>query len=309
VKIVLAGATGFIGTPLRQALIAQGHQLIVLVRTVGSGTLENGKSEKEQFVPWDGQTEGEWVRFLDGVDAVINLAGENIASRRWTPGQKQKILSSRIDATRAIVRAIEKTRKRPRFLINVSAVGYYGDQGDKEVSEESLRGRGFLADVCEKWESEARRAELSGVRVVLPRLAPVLARNGGMLSKMAAPFRFFLGGPLGSGKQWMPWVHREDVIGAFLFFLENQSISGPVNIAAPVYVTMKEFCLALGEVLHRPSWIPVPALMLRFLMGEMADMVLCSQRVIPSRLLQAGYPFRYPGLFHALSSFLGTLKC
>lgn len=302
-KIVLTGATGFIGMPLRDALIARGHQLIVLSLHSRGGVASEVRNG-ELFIPWDGRTAGDWARFVEGSDAVINLAGENLAAKPWTSQQKQKILFSRIHATQAIVLAIEKAQKKPRCLISASAVGYYGDTNGKEVSEESLCGRGFLAEVCERWEAEARRAEVFGVRVVLPRLAPVLERNGGMLSKMLLPFRLFLGGPLGSGCQGVPWVHREDVIQSFLFMLENPSLSGPVNVVAPGAVTMKQFCAVLGKTIHRPSWFPVPAWALRLLMGEMADMVLFSQQVIPRKLLQAGYLFRYPDLKKTLDSII-----
>lgn len=302
-KIVLAGATGFIGTPLRDELLVRGHQLIVLSH-LSAGHKASEKRNCELFVPWDGRTLGEWARFVDGAGAVINLSGENIAAKPWTPEQKQKILASRVNATRAIVQAIEKAQTRPKSLINVSAVGYYGDVPTGEVTEQAPRGQGFLAEVCERWENKARQAESFGVRVVLPRFAPVLEKNGGMLAKMLFPFRFFVGGPLGPGRQGMPWVHREDVIRAFVFMLDNPLLSGPVNVAAPDIVTMKEFCKVLGKTLHRPSWLPVPAFMLRRIMGEMADMVLFSQRVIPQKLFQAGFVFRYPDLTRALRAIL-----
>ncbi|HNX68690.1 MAG TPA: TIGR01777 family oxidoreductase [Candidatus Omnitrophota bacterium] len=298
-KIILAGATGFIGTPLRDTLLAEGHSLVVLSLR-GAGSVR----EREQLVFWDGKTVGSWADVFDGADAVIDLAGESIAARLWTPQQKEKILSSRIDATRAIVRAIEMARRRPSLLINASAVGYYGNVPEGAATEERGRGVGFLADVCEAWEREALRAGSLGVRVVLARFAPVLEKSGGMLPKMLAPFRFFLGGPLGSGRQGVPWVHREDVIRALLFLMERSDLSGPVNIAAPGGVPMKEFCSVLGKVLGRPSWLPVPGFVLRFVMGEMAAMVLEGQKVVPQKLLRAGYAFRYPDLPEALATIL-----
>lgn len=298
-KIILAGATGFIGTPLRKELLAAGHQLVVL--TKGKPPISN---DRESFVTWDGKNPGEWAGSFEGADAVINLAGENIAAKRWTPDQKHKILSSRVEATRAIVKAIEQSKKKPALLINASAVGYYGNVTHGEVAEDHGRGEGFLAEVCVRWEEEACRAERSGVRVTLARLAPVLEKNGGVLSRMLIPFRFFLGGPPGSGRQWFPWIHREDVIAAFLFSLRHPSLSGAVNFAAPDAVMMEKFCAALGKEIRRPSWFPVPVFLLRLVMGEMADMTLSGQRAVPQKLLHAGYTFRYPDLEKALHAIL-----
>lgn len=298
-KIILTGGTGFIGSALRKKLLSAGHEVIVLTRKSGAQGVD-----REKFVIWDGKTPGDWTANLEDADAVINLAGENIAAKRWTSARKQELLSSRVDATRAIVCAIEQTRKRPAVLINVSAVGYYGDVPEKELTETDSRGSGFLAEVCEKWEAEARRAEELGVRVVLARLGPVLGERGGMLSKMLPPFRFFIGGSLGAGKQWIPWVHQEDIIGAFLFMLEHEDISGPVNVAAPVPVIMKNFCSVLGNVLHRPAWFSAPGFILKMFLGEMSAIILSSQKAVPHKLLQAGYPFRHSELSEALRAIL-----
>jgi uncharacterized protein len=298
-KILLAGATGFIGRALREKLALAGHEVIVLTR--------QGRAQatgREKFVVWNGRGSGDWTSCLDGADAVINLAGENIAAKRWTPFRKQEILSSRVDATRAIVNAIELSPKKPAVLINVSAVGYYGDAAGRELTEASEKGAGFLAETCGAWEAEALRAERSGVRVVLARLGPVLGEKGGMLSKMLPPFRAFLGAPLGTGRQWIPWVHREDVTGAFLFTLEHQGISGPVNVTAPAPATMTGFCKALARALHRPLWFPVSSFLLKGCMGEMAMIVLSSQKAVPEKLLQAGYRFGHPDLAEAFASIL-----
>jgi NAD dependent epimerase/dehydratase family enzyme len=336
-KIVLAGATGFIGKALRERLLSAGHELIVLTRREnskpgfesGSGAASMGR---EAFVSWDGKNPGDWAAHLDGADAVINLSGENIAAKRWTPARKQKIVSSRVDATRAIVNAIAHAKQKPALLINASAVGYYGpcprssrkvdkdrpipptwrrddkywdgDAADLELTEASPRGPGFLAETCGVWESEARKAEPLGVRVILARLGPVLGDRGGMLSKMLPPFRFFMGAPLGTGRQWIPWVHRDDVAGAFLFMLEHRELSGPVNVTAPAPATMAGFCRELAKVLRRPLWFPVPSFILQRLMGEMAEIVLSSQKALPLRLLQAGYRFRHPDLAKALKAIL-----
>jgi hypothetical protein len=290
-KIVIAGGTGFIGKSLRKMLLTAGHEVIVLTREP-----RIAETEREKFVIWDGATAGDWVAYLEGSDAVINLTGENIAAKRWTALRKRKLLSSRVDVTRLIVTVIGQTKKKPVTLINVSAVGCYGDVAEGELFETGKRGEGFLARVCEQWEAEARKAESFGVRVVLARLGPVLGEQGGMLSKMLPPFLFFMGGPLGDGKQWISWVHLADVAGAFLFILRRKDLCGPVNITAPHPVTMEEFCSLLGGVLCRPCWFPTPSFFLRAFLGEMASIILSSQKVMPQKLLQAGYKFQYPHL-------------
>ncbi len=301
-KIILAGGTGFIGRALRGKLLSAGHVVIVLTRLSSQDSGE--KMSRESFAVWDGKSAGDWAVHLDGADAVINLTGENIAAKRWTPSQKQQILSSRVDATRAIVNAIEQARRKPALLINASAVGYYGDAADRELSEASPKGEGFLAETCEAWEAEARRAERFGVRVVLARLGPVLGEKGGMLAKMLPPFLLFMGAPLGTGRQWISWVHREDVVGAFLFMLGRGDFSGPVNVTSGTPVTMKEFCRRLAGMLHRPCWPPLPSFFLKGVMGEMAAIVLSSQKVLPLRLLKEGYCFRFTDLSEALAASL-----
>ena len=296
-KIVLAGGTGFIGKALRRELLSAGHELVVLTRQA-----QAGEAERETLVAWDGKTAGVWAAHLEGADAVINLAGENIAAKGWTAERKEVLLSSRVNATRAIVTAIGQVRAKPSVLINVSAVGYYGDTADEVLTETSVRGQGFLAETCELWESEARKAEPFGVRVILARLGPVLGEQGGMLSKMIPPFRFFVGAPLGSGRQWIPWVHRDDVIGAFLFMLGCREFSGPVNITAPFPVTMKDLSRALAGVLHRPCWFPAPGCLLRMVLGEMSSIILSSQKALPQKLLKAEYRFRYEHLSAALAA-------
>lgn len=298
-KIVLAGGTGFIGTTLRRKLISAGHEVIVLTRQAATeGT------EREVFVAWDAKTSGDWASRLDGVDAVINLAGENIAGERWTPVRKQKIISSRVDATRAIVNAIAQAKQKPAVLINASAVGYYGDADDRELTEKDPEGTGFLAATCNQWETEAHKVEPLGVRLVVFRLGPVLGEQGGMLSKMIPPFLFFVGAPLGTGKQWISWVHIEDVIGAIFFALSSSEISGSLNIASGTPVTMKEFCHVLARALRRPCWPSLPSFFIRMMLGEMAAIILSSQRVIPRKLLEAGYLFRHTDLSRAFEAIL-----
>lgn len=237
---------------------------------------------------------------MDGAEGVIHLAGEPIAGKRWTAEQKQKIRSSRIDTTRALVAAIAAAKQKPRFLINSSAIGYYGARGDEALNEQAGPGSDFLARLCVDWEGEAIKAEEHGLRVIRLRTGIVLGRGGGALAKMLLPFKLFIGGPLGSAKQWMSWIHLEDEIGLIQFLIENPQARGVVNATAPNPVTMKEFCQTLGRALHRPSWAPVPAFALRLMLGEMAEMLLTGQRVLPEKALSLGYRFRYPDLREAL---------
>jgi len=299
-KLVIAGATGFIGSPLCDKLIEQGHSLILLSRSPSPGTF----SPNKKWITWNPPSGGAWEQAIDGTDGIINLAGEPIAAKRWTQTQKERIRSSRIDATRALVAAIAKAKQKPRFLINGSAVGYYGPRGEESITEESWPGTDFLSRTCVEWEEEAKKAEGYGVRVVRLRTGIVLGKNGGALAKMVPPFKFFVGGPLGSGKQWMSWIHLDDEIGLIVFLVNHPTASGPINATAPNPVTMKEFCKTLGGVLHRPSWAPVPAFALRLLLGEMADILLTGQRVLPAKTQGLGYGFKYPDLRQALQACL-----
>lgn len=300
-RIVLTGGTGFIGSLLIPRLAKEGHHTVVLTRRVGAIRLTSPLVESER---WDGINPGPWANRLERADAVINLAGENIADRRWTKARKRALLNSRIQSTRAIVDAIRRATKKPAVLINASAVGYYGNVETGDVTETSSRGNDFLAELCASWEQEARAAEQYGVRVAMTRFGVILDKEGGALKKLLPPFRVFAGGWLGSGRQWFPWVHRDDVTGIILFCLENRTISGPVNVAAPEPVTMKEFCRTLGKVMRRPCWAPVPGFVLRAGLGELADMLLTGQRVVPGKILASGYRFYHPSLARALELLL-----
>ena len=301
-KLVVTGGTGFIGARLCNQLDRQGHSLTILTRSVSAADSPNNTT-----ILWQPGSPGTWERNLeeaiDSSDGVINLAGEPIAGKRWSVVQKRRLRSSRIDTTRALVTAIGKAKKKPAFLLNASAVGYYGPRGDEVITEESGRGGDFLAGLCSDWEEEAKRAESYGVRVIRLRTGIVLGK-GGALAKMVPPFKLFIGGPLGSGKQWMPWIHLEDEIGMIQFLMENSNAHGAVNACAPNPVTMKEFCRTLGSVLNRPSWAPVPAFALRLLLGEMAEMLLTGQRAVPAAAERLGYRFRHPELREALENIL-----
>jgi uncharacterized protein len=297
-KIFLTGGSGFIGKRLIEQLTSARHDVVLLTRNPLAKQVTHYPTV--QVRQWDGKTPGEWVAELDGADAIINLAGEPIAAKRWTTEQKKKILESRVNATRAVVAAIKQAGKKPSVLINGSAVGYYGAVEDRKVTENDKKGAGFLADVVDQWEHEAWAAEVLGVRVALLRIGVVLGEGGGALEKMALQFKMFAGGTVGSGNQWFPWVHRDDIVNMILFALENPGASGPINATAPESVTMRQFCAALGMAMHRPSWAPVPGFVLKIALGEMAGMLLTGQRVVPSKLTSLGYAFRFPKLDGAL---------
>ena len=295
-KLVVTGATGFIGTVLCARLLERGHTLTLFTR----GSPADAGSATKRWVHWTPGELREWGSALEGVDGVINLAGEPIAAKRWTHAQRRRIESSRIEGTRSLVQAIAKTASRAKFLINASAVGYYGPRGDEIVTEETPPGNDFLSQVCRGWEDEAKKAEHLGLRVVRLRTGIVLGSGGGALAKMVPPFMFFAGGPLGSGQQWMSWIQLEDHVRLILELIENTQASGAVNATAPHPVRNKEFCQTLGKVLHRPCWAPVPGFALRLVLGEMAEMLLTGQRVIPAAAQKLGFQFRYPNLEEAL---------
>jgi uncharacterized protein (TIGR01777 family) len=257
-------------------------------------------------VAWDGRTAGAWTSEVDRADAVINLAGENIASGRWSDDQKRKIHDSRVNGTHLLSEAMAKLAKRPRVFLCASATGFYGDRDDEVLDEHSDSGGGFLAGVCREWEQSTEPAAAAGVRVVTLRFGPILAREGGMLSKLLTPFKMGMGGKVGSGKQFISWVSLDDAVGAIRLALHDETIRGPLNITAPNPVTNEVFTKTLGHVLSRPTALAMPAFAARLAFGEMADeMLLASQHVVPKRLLDAGYEFKYPQLESALRRYVG----
>ena len=301
-RVIIAGGSGFIGLELIRRLLKLKHEVILLSRNPEAIRFQ--LNESIRVVQWDGETLGEWAKFIDGANAVINLSGENIAAKRWSESQKTRLINSRINPTRAILQSINQATKKPRVLVNASAVGYYGNFGDGDVTESQVKGEGFLSDLCEQWEREAMSAEKHGLRVVLLRIGIVLEPSGGALKKMLLPFKFFLGGPLGSGRQWFPWIHREDVINIILFVLEEGVLSGPLNVSSPSPVTMKEFAHSLGRATGKASWISVPSLILNIGLGEMSEMLLGGRRIMPKKLLDNGFVFQYPDLDKALKALL-----
>ncbi len=302
-KIVIAGGTGFLGRPLSSALLQDGHEVVVLTRgPTGSSRTPAGVPAGARTVPWNPIGElGPWAGEIDGAQALINLAGESIAGKRWNDLQKQRILDSRIHATRSLVAAVRASVMPPATFVSGSAVGYYGPLGAEEVSEEHPAGSDFLARVCERWEAEAMRAD-DRTRVVCIRTGLALERDGGALPQMLPPFRFGVGGPVGSGKQYWPWIHRDDWIGLVRWMMATPAVRGAVNGTAPHPVTNAAFARALGRVLRRPAFMPAPGFALKLLLGEMADALLLSgQNAVPARAERGGFEFRYARIDDALA--------
>jgi uncharacterized protein (TIGR01777 family) len=296
-RALVTGATGFIG----QRLLASLERPVILSRRPEVAKRTVGNAE---VFAWEPESGPPPIASLDGVDVVFNFAGESVAGGRWTAQRKERIRSSRILGTRNLVDGIESKKKRPRVLVSASAVGYYGSRGDEVLQESAAPGSDFLAEVCQAWEAEAQRAAQFGVRVVTPRIGLVLGRGGGALARILIPFRLGLGGRLGSGRHWMPWIYLDDLVGMFLHAAKS-GISGPMNAVGPSPVTNREFTRALAAALHRPAVFPVPAFALRVMYGELASVLLASQRVVPHVAVSAGYRFRYTSLDDVLGEILG----
>ena len=297
-NIIITGSQGFIANALLPTLVKNGHKIVKLIRT----TTNIGKDEFH-WDPYAGKLD---TNVFDGVDAVIHLAGESIAEGRWTAAKKKRILESRTRPTRLLAETVAVCAHPPKVLICASAIGYYGDRGEEKLVEESSPGSDFLANVCREWEAATAPAAVKGIRVVSLRFGLILSPSGGALAKLLLPFRFGVGGILGSGKQYWGWIAIDDVVGAIHHALVNQSVQGPVNVVAPSAVTNKEFTKVLGKVLSRPTLFPAPAFVLRLALGEMADaLLLSSARIEPKKLISTGYTFRYTQLEDALRSLLG----
>ncbi len=303
-KIAITGATGFVGSRLVQKLNAENHQIIVLTRNLAKAqqVFPSLTFRNLEFVPYTPKESGKWQASISGCDAVINLAGEPIAER-WTAKQKQEILESRQLGTRKIVEAIAKAEVKPKVLVNSSAIGYYGTSETAIFEETSPSGSDFLAEVCQNWEAEAEKVKEFGVRLAILRVGIVLA-NGGALAKMIGPFQLFAGGPIGTGRQWFSWIHRDDLVNLIVEAVTNEQMSGVYNATAPNPVKMKQFCQTLGEVMNRPSWLPVPEFALELLLGDGAIVVLEGQQVLPKRTQALGFQFQYPELKPALAEII-----
>jgi uncharacterized protein (TIGR01777 family) len=297
VDVAVTGASGFLGSALTSSLQADGHRVLRLVR----GGITNGDE-----IGWDPDAGRIDAPALEGVDAVVHLAGEGIGERRWTADQKRRILESRAKGTAVLAAAVATRERKPQVLVSASAIGYYGNRGDELLNEDSAPGDDFLADVCQAWERETRPALDAGVRVVNVRTGIVLARHGGTLQRLLLPFRLGLGGKQGSGRQWMSWISLNDHVAAMRAAIDDPRLSGPVNLTSPNPVTNADFAAALGRVLKRPTVLPTPMFVLKLRYGEelIDSLLLASQRVLPNRLEAVGFPFEYPVLVPALEAIL-----
>jgi uncharacterized protein len=315
VKIVIAGGTGFLGRPLAERLVSEGHDVVILTRTAAR------HDARPRAVVWSPGNNVDnvdslgsvghataWASEIDGADAVINLAGESVAGKRWSPSHKKQILDSRIHATRSLVAAIERAARPPSAFVSGSAVGYYGPLGDELAVETTPAGSDFLAQVCQQWEAEANRAASARTRVVCVRTGLALERDGGALPQMLPPFKFGAGGPVGAGRQYWPWIHRTDWIDLVRWAIRTDAAAGPLNATAPNPVRNAEFARALGRALHRPSFMPAPAFALRLMLGEMADVLLSGQRAVPATAETLGFSFKYARLDDALAAIFESRK-
>ena len=300
-RIVVTGATGLIGKRVIELLKEKNYSVTVFTRSP-----QKAKSilpRADEFVEWDSNNIN-WSESINGAYGIIHLAGESVIGKRWSPQQKQKIKESRIEGTGALIKAVSKVENKPEVFISASAVGYYGTSFTKEFTEESEPGNDFLAEVASAWENEAEKVEKLDVRRVSIRIGIVLDKNEGALAKMITPFKFFIGGPLGSGNQPFPWVHLDDVAGLFIYALENKNLFGAYNAVAPEKLTMKEFTNRLGNVMKRPSIFSVPEFVLKIVLGEAAEVVTKGAFVIPKRTLESGYNFKFTKVNNALKDLL-----
>lgn len=304
-NVLITGGTGFIGGEICKKLLQKGHTVVLLTRNqekIRADLQKPGIS----IVPYDYAEDSKLpLDLMEKIDGIINLAGEPIFTGRWTEEKKNRILDSRLNITRQLVECIASIQgKRPHVLVSASAVGYYGPRKDEELKENDQPGSDFLAQVCTRWEALALKATDLGVRAVTLRTGIVLDKGGGALAQMVPPFKYFVGGTIGSGQQWFSWIHREDMMNLYVLALEDDRLSGPVNATSPNPVKMSEVSATLGKVLHRPSWIPIPPFLAKIIMGESAQVVVTGQRVIPQKLLQLKFPYKYPNILKALEDSL-----
>ena len=301
-KIIITGATGSIGKKLCPRLIENGHEVIIFTRN--SVKAQKDLRGIKKFVDWNYHQPDSWKNELNGMDAVIHLAGANLGAKRWNAEYKKLAYDSRVISTRNLVEAIKNVDKRPKTFVCASAVGYYGDRKDEELNESNIPADNYLANLCRDWEAEAAKIEEIGVRRVSLRTGLVLDNEEGILKQLVPVFKLFLGGFLGNGKQWFPWIHIDDIVGIYLHVIANEEISGAVNAASPGIVRMKEFAKTLGNVLSRPAFFPVPKFAVKILKGELGEYATDSQRIEVSKILKSGYEFKFENLEGALRNLL-----
>jgi uncharacterized protein len=290
-RVIITGGTGLIGTALTKSLTSDGHEIIILSR---SPQPNSQHPSGVQQVQWDAATASGWGHYADGADAIVNLAGEGISDGRWTEERKRRIYASRINAGKAVMEAITAAATKPSVLLQASGVDYYGPHGDEILTEEAGPGSGYLSQVCFDWEASTAAAESMGVRRAVIRSGIVLNNEGGAWPRIVLPFKLFAGGPIGSGKQYWPWIHMDDEVGVIRFLLENENAKGAFNLSAPTPLTNKQFAETLGKVMGRPAFFPVPAIALKAVFGEMSTILLDGKRAVPHHLQELGYTFLYP---------------
>jgi len=302
-KYIITGGTGLIGSALSRALLSENHTVMALSRSPEIAHVLEGVT----VLPWDGRSGEGWWEQAEGADGIINLAGQSIGAALWSQAQKQRILRSRQDAGAAVVDAVRRVKQKPGVVVQISGVGYYGVSGDQMITEKNPAGQDYLAKVAIEWENATQPVEEMGVRRVVLRSGVVLERHSGVLPRMMLPFRLFIGGPLGTGRQWVSWIHLDDQVRGLLFALNNQAARGVYNLTSPEPVTNADFGKALGRVMHRPYWIPAPGFALKLALGEMSTLVLDGQRVMPQRILAERFEFQFPQLTGALSDLLSRV--
>ncbi|MFN2500886.1 MAG: TIGR01777 family oxidoreductase [Pyrinomonadaceae bacterium] len=291
-KVLITGASGLIGKAVQSSFAEKGYEMLLASRS---------EPKNESYIQWDVENGFADPERLEGLDVVVHLAGENVSGFRWTEEKKKAIRDSRVAGTHSVVKAISNLKLRPKVFIAASAIGFYGERGDEEVTESSASGDNFLAEVARAWEAESRRAEDAGIRTVLLRTGIVLSKEGGALGTMLLPFKLGVGGVVGSGKQWMSWISLDDEIEIINFAIENENLRGSINAVSPNPVTNEEFTKVLGEVLYRPTFLPLPEFVVGMVFGEMGDaLLLASTRVVPRRLLEVGFEFKHPHLKEAI---------
>ena len=301
-KIIVTGATGLIGKKLVNSLIEKKYEVVVFSRDLQKAKLQ--LPNVKEFVEWDYKKPEKWKSSLEKIDGVIHLAGVNLFARRWNEEFKKEILDSRQISTKNLVEAIKQCTNKPKVFISASGIGFYGDRNDEELSDNSTPGKDFVADVCKVWEFESQQLTKINIRNIQIRTGLVLSTEDGALKQMLPAFKMFFGGPLGNGKQWSSWLHIDDIVGIYLYALENEKITGPLNAVSPNPIRMKDFARTLGKVLKRPSLFPVPKFILKFVVGEATEVVTASQKVIPEKLIKSDYKFKFTKLEDALRDLL-----